>query len=501
MTTVHIWRSMMDQQSIRSTMKCSTGIVVVMTALFVARGALAQQASTGPDTGGPQISARSPQTGSVYVPASSRPQLGLVAHTNYVLRSAGGSKPAGVQAPSEGAFGGTLTALAPGGGPAPNVVLEEQAETPGSMGCLYVHSPVIPGCVPNYSAGSGGPSPAGYGAIAIVDAYDNPTAATDLATFDTYWGLQAPPSFTKIYASTACSPPPPNQDWAVEESLDIEWAHVFAPKAAIILVEACSNSYTDLFNAEQVAFNYIHNHFPLGGQVSNSWQGGEFSGQIADDSLFSDRNYPPYNTHILGLASSGDSGYEGATTGYPSGNPWVVSAGGTSVERNQSNHYFYAEYCWGGSGGGTSTYETYTSAFTGGNVGPWADFQYPIWGQSNRRTPDMSFNADPASGVYVYSSYGAGGWVVVGGTSVASPSLASIVNRAGNMLGSYRINAINGNSFFNNEEDNLLYSQLYAAVAYRANFYDVKVGSNGTSAVAGWDYCTGVGSPRGLVGK
>src|SRR5262249_40053115 len=156
-------------------------------------------------------------------------------------------------------------------------------------------------------------------------------------------------------------------------------------------------------------------------------------------------------------------------------------------ERNQTNHYFYAEYCWGGSGGGTSAYETYTSAFTGGNVGPWADFQYPIWGQSNRRTPDMSFNADPASGVYVYSSYGAGGWVVVGGTSVSSPSLASIVNRAGNMLGSYRIDAIDNNSFFNNEENNLLYAQLYAAKEYPANFYDVKVGSNGTSAVAGWD--------------
>src|SRR5262249_31197460 len=117
----------------RNAMKCSTGIVVVMTALFVARGALAQQASTVPATGGPQTSARSPQTGSAYVPDSSRPQLGLFAHTNYVLRSVNGSKPAGVRAPSEGAFGGALTALAPGGGPAPNVVLEQQAETPASM--------------------------------------------------------------------------------------------------------------------------------------------------------------------------------------------------------------------------------------------------------------------------------------------------------------------------------------------------------------------------------
>ena len=73
--------------------------------------------------------------------------------------------------------------------------------------------------------------------------------------------------------------------------MDIEYAHVFAPNAAIILVEACSNSWTDLLYAEQVAFNYIVTHYPAGGQVSNSWQGGEFSGQIADDTLFADFTY------------------------------------------------------------------------------------------------------------------------------------------------------------------------------------------------------------------
>jgi hypothetical protein len=90
-------------------MKGSTRIVAVMTALFVAQGALAQQASTGPTQGGPQISAPSPQTGSVYVPESSQPQPGSSAHTNYLLRGADGKKPVGVQAPSEGAFGGTRT--------------------------------------------------------------------------------------------------------------------------------------------------------------------------------------------------------------------------------------------------------------------------------------------------------------------------------------------------------------------------------------------------------
>jgi subtilase family serine protease len=372
------------------------------------------------------------------------------------------------------------------------------------MGCLYVGSPKNTGCVPKYT---GGPSKAGYGAIVIVDAYDNPNASSDLAVFDSYWGIAAPPSFTKVYANGngSCSTPPPDSNWALEESLDIEWAHVFASKAAIVLVEACSNSYTDLFYAEQVGFNWIVSHYPsTGGQVTNSWQGGEFSTQISNDLLFADINYigsHSWKPNILALASSGDNGWEGATTGYPSGNPWVISAGGTSVLRDATTSAFSSESCWGGAGGGSSTYETYATTYTGGNTGPWANFQYPIFGKGNRRTPDISFNADPASGVWVYSGYD-GGWFVVGGTSVSSPALAGIVNRSGNKLGSVFLTPFTSNGdFFNTEENNLLYSQLATATAYGKNFYDVKTGSNGTAATASWDECTGVGSPRGLLGK
>jgi hypothetical protein len=102
----------------------------------------------------------------------------------------------------------------------------------------------------------------------------------------------------------------------------------------------------------------------------------------------------------------------------------------------------------------------------------------------------------------MYSQYGLGGWGVVGGTSLSSPALASIINRAGNKLGSIFLTpATSGSDWFNNEENNLLYSQLATGKAYKANLYDVKTGSNGSSAVASWDYCTGVGSPRGLNGK
>jgi subtilase family serine protease len=118
-----------------------------------------------------------------------------------------------------------------------------------------------------------------------------------------------------------------------------------------------------------------------------------------------------------------------------------------------------------------------------------------------RSTPDLSFDSDPASGVYVRDTdaSGGGGWYIVGGTSVASPALAGLVNAAGNRLGQAGPGGAYG--FYTPGEDNLIYSQLGSAKAYAVNFYDVTTGSNGHSAVTGYDQCTGVGSPRGHLGK
>jgi subtilase family serine protease len=467
----------------------SFGIAVSL--LSIALGAMAQEApraGTGLDMPVP-TSERTPQSGYLFTPESSKEQPAGRLHTTYVLRSLDGNKPVVVNTPI------SMSSIAPTG-------TVEEAETPQSLGCLYVASPNTSGCIPNYSSGSGGPAAAGYGAIALVDAFDNPNASTDLQAFDTYWGLPAA-TFVKVYANGngSCTTPPANAGWSVESSLDIEYAHVFAPSAAIILVEACSNSWTDLLYAEQVAFNYIVTKYPTGGQVSNSWQGGEFSGQIADDSFFADFTYnwaDSYATPILAFASSGDGGFG---VGYPSTNPWVISAGGTSILRSSTTLKYSSESCWGGSGGGTSTVETYATSFTGGNTGPWANFQYPIFGKGNRATPDMSFDADPASGAWIYSGYGLGGWGVVGGTSLSSPALAGIVNRLGNKLGSVFLTpATSGGDYFSTWENNLLYAEL-ATAKMKSSFYDVKTGSNGVSAVASWDFCTGVGSPRGGTGK
>lgn len=472
-------------------------LVVAVSVFSLALGALAQETSRGgtAQVMSTETSERTPQAGFIYRPESSQPKAEGQVHTTYVLRSNDGTRPMVASLPG-GLEPLTSNSVTP-------LTTTELAETPQSLGCLYVGNPSSAGCIPKYNSGSGGPSAAGYGAIALVDAYDNPNAASDLAAFDSYWGL-LPAKFVKVYANGngSCKTPAANAGWSVESSLDIEYAHVFAPNAAIVLVEACSSSLTDLFYAEQVAFNYIVTNYPAGGQVSNSWQGGEFAGQIADDSFFADFNYSwtdGYATPIMAFASAGDGGYG---VGYPSTNPWVISAGGTSILRNSTTSTVSSESCWGGSGGGPSATETFTTSWSGGNMGPWADFQYPIFGQANRNTPDISFDADPASGAWIYSGYGLGGWAVVGGTSLSSPALAGIVNRAGNKLGSVFLTpATGGSDWFASLENDLLYAQLATAKAYKANFYDVKTGSNGVAAVASWDYCTGVGSPRGLLGK
>jgi hypothetical protein len=454
-------------------------------------GASAQEALR-PNTGSlgaePQVTAPGQQAGYAVKPDSSKAAAPGFAHTNYVLRSVDGKMPAGVAVPNGAAVFN------------PDATIS-LAETPCSLGHLYVNSPATD-CVPSFTA-TGGPSAAGAGtAIALVDAYDNPNAATDLATFSSHFGLPAA-TFVKLYANGngSCTTPAANAGWALEESLDIEWAHVFAPSAAIILVEACSNSTSDLVYAEKVAFQYIVAHYPAGGQVSNSWSGGESAGQIANDPAFADFTYnytTGYKTHILAFASAGDSG-EGA--GWPSTNPWVISAGGTTILRNSTAPYaFSSESCWSGSGGGISAIETYKTAYTGGNMGPWANYQYPIYGQANRATPDLAFDADPASGVYVLSAYN-GGWYIVGGTSLSSPALASIVNRAGDQLSSVSLNAATGgNAFFSAAEHNLLYAESPQRL-YTRDLYDVTTGSNGAAAVKGYDLCTGVGAPRGLDGK
>ena len=337
-----------------------------------------------------------------------------------------------------------------------------------------------------------------------MDAFHDANAASDLAFFSSYFGLKKA-KFTTIEANSSfgtlggltpsCSGTPPTADgtgWDVEESLDIEWAHVMAPSAHILLVEACSNSFNDLIYAEYVAGEEVASYG--GGDVSNSWGGGEFSSEVSYDPAF----HATWQ-NVTYFASAGDSG--GAIE-YPATSPWVVSAGGTTINRDASGN-FQSESCWSDSGGGNSAVEAWQNpANFGDGMGSWTNYQYPFLGGGGyefpfRSVPDMSFDADPASGVWVYDTDSGGTWYIVGGTSVSSPSLAGLVNSADNRLGQAPVTG----GYYTTEEANLIYSQLFSHTAYSKNFYDVTTGSNSHAAGQYYDQCTGVGSPRGLLGK
>ena len=185
-------------------------------------------------------------------------------------------------------------------------------------------------------------STAGAGkTIAIVDAYDDPTAESDLAVFSSTFGLPACTTangcFTKVDQTGGANYPRKDAGWALEISLDIQWAHAIAPGAKILLVEASSNSFANLLAAEDYAKAHAQ-------YVSNSWGGSEFSGESSYDSHFA-------QSGVSFFVSSGDSGLPAQ---YPSASPNVISVGGTTLNFSGSN--FASETGWSGSGGGCSVY-------------------------------------------------------------------------------------------------------------------------------------------------
>jgi subtilase family serine protease len=224
-------------------------------------------------------------------------------------------------------------------------------ETPGSLACVYGTASTPSDCpiTGNISDGNHGLPVAngGGGIIAIVDAYDYPTAENDLDTFSSRFDLPACTTangcFQKVFASG--TKPRANCGWAQEAALDIESAHAMAPSAQIVLVEAASNSFTDLLFAVDQASNIVQAS-GSNGQVSMSWGGSEFSAEASNDFHFT-------TPKIVYFAASGDSG---GKTIWPGVSPNVVSAGGTTINRDSSGHYV-SESAWSGSGGGASQYE------------------------------------------------------------------------------------------------------------------------------------------------
>ena len=221
-------------------------------------------------------------------------------------------------------------------------------ETPLSLACVYQTwgASLFASRCP-YSSSTGPLPSGGSGIIAIVDAFDYPSASQDFVTFSKQFNLPSgnkcnpnsnSPCFTKL---TPFGTPRGNCGWAQEAALDIEWAHAMAPTAQIVLVEALSNSNADLYNAVQFAASIVGVK-----QISMSWGGGETSGETSTDSAVFG------STTVVYFASSGDTG---GKTIYPCVSPNVVCAGGTSVNRD-SSHLYTGETTWSGSGGGPSQY-------------------------------------------------------------------------------------------------------------------------------------------------
>jgi subtilase family serine protease len=322
---------------------------------------------------------------------------------------------------------------------------------------------------------------AGGRTVAIVDAYDDPNAESDLATFRTSYGLApcttANGCFKKVNQDGATGPlPTGDYGWSEEISLDLDAVSSACPDCHILLVEANSANTSDLDKAVDTAAT-------SGGvaSVSNSYGGAEASTILASDAHF---NHPG----VAITASSGDSGYG---VSWPASSQYVTGVGGTSLSA-AGGPRGWTETAWSGAGSGCSAYEP-----------------KPAWqhdgGCAKRAVADVSADADPNTGLGVYDTYnscgsssvcdtliqtgvvqGLDGWAQFGGTSLSSPLIASVYALAGNTG-----------------------SVTYGSYAYgnSSSLFDVTSGSNGSCASSylctagpGYDGPTGLGTPNGAGG-
>jgi len=338
---------------------------------------------------------------------------------------------------------------------------QPRGETPASIACIYGLTPYVKGCP---KTGTTLLPTGGKGSIALIEYGHYTQEQTDLNTFSSQWGLPTP-VFQEVCIDQGGCPSNAGTGWDLEEALDLQWAHAMAPNAKIYAVE----TGTDMFLANQKAGVLVAGDG--GGEISNSWvvqTGSEPPNEQQYD------QYLQKNT-VAFFAASGDWRVGPL---YPSSSPFVVSAGGTTITRDQNGNAT-AETCWSDSGGGISKQEPRPK---------YQDGIKQIVGNF-RGTPDISAVADPNSGVAVYSTTYCGGWCVVGGTSAASPILAGIVNAAGIVAPTTQAALTQ------------FYKEYANQTEYKKWWRDITKGSNGSPAGPGWDQCTGIGSSWTYKGK
>ena len=342
-------------------------------------------------------------------------------------------------------------------------------ETPTSLACIYrLVSTLVPGCPVN---GTTAVPRGGNGIIAVVNAFDYPTAGVDLTVFSRQFGLPecntSNPCFRKVYATGVA--PPVDGLWSANASSIVEYAHAFAPNATIVLVEAASAGWGDLRVAVHVANQIIANS-PLGrGQVILPFGSQESASDVNIDADFT-------TPGIVYLADSqGAPGF----LEYPALSPNVIAVGGTGIFRDSQGNFV---------GEPASTF------WTGGTSALWPRPAYQDGIQSivgsKRGIPDVAFAADPLIGAVLYYDTTPldvpPGWQFSGNTGTGLAGWAAIFNRLGSTAGSTA------------EALTMIYSDLGNASALR----DVTRGQAlGVHARTGWDFLTGVGVPVSLLGN
>jgi subtilase family serine protease len=300
--------------------------------------------------------------------------------------------------------------------------------------------------------------------IAIVDAFNDPNIESDLAVYDSQYGLPACTTangcFQKVDQNGGTNYPRTDSGWSLEIALDVETAHEICQNCKILLVEAKTNSLANLGKA-------VNEAVALGANVvSNSYGGPEYSGETSDESTYF--NHPG----VAITVSSGDGGY---SVEFPAASRYVTAVGGTTLSLSGSNAYA-GESAWNGAGSGCSAYVS-----------------KPSWqtdtGCSRRTVADVSADADPNTGAAVYDSVryqGQSGWYQVGGTSLSAPLIGAVYALAGNAG-----------------------SVTYGSYPYShtSSLHDVTSGSNGScggsylcTGRVGYDGPTGLGSPNGTGG-
>jgi subtilase family serine protease len=343
--------------------------------------------------------------------------------------------------------------------------------------------------------------------IVIIDSFGSPTLRADLANFDEGYGLQAPPSL-KILSPLGTVPfdpttTPDQVNWAAETTLDVEWSHAMAPAAKIVLLTSPVDETEGVQGLPQFDFllNYALKHH-LGHVISESWG-------ATENTLFTPGGQQVFNNFentyaraaaqgVTAFASTGDSGASNAelngtsfypfpTVGFPASSPLVTAVGGTSLTADTSGNY-ESETVWnsGGGAGGGGVSQVFREPFYE-RVLP-RSVQNELGG--SRGIPDISWDADPSSGILIYLSFLGptnAGYYFIGGTSEGSPQWAGLVSDLNQFL---------------HHPIGFLNPYLYALGAAGVGFHDVTVGNNslngvtGYDATPGWDLATGWGTPN-----